>query len=75
MGFQKDIYKIQRQGDGSFVILRKDPKGKLTIDSHHDTYEQAKDELDDLNNPMSQADAIKFIKDLRNSMPLKDIIT
>jgi len=62
-------YKIQRQNDGSYVILMKDLNNKrLTIHSSHDTYEDAHDELTDIHHKPSQAETMKFLKDLKDSI-------
>jgi hypothetical protein len=62
-------YAIRRQSDGSYVILMKDlDNGRLTIHSNHDTYEDAHDELTDIHHKPSQAETIKFMNDLRNSI-------
>lgn len=59
-------YKIRRQKDGSYVILELNGN-RLTIHSHHDTYEEAHDEWVDLHEQPSQAETIKFLTDLRNA--------
>lgn len=62
-------YKVKRQDDGSFVILMKDLTNKrLTIHSHHDTYEDAHDALTDIYNKPSQAETMAFLNDLRDSI-------
>jgi hypothetical protein len=62
-------YKIQPQRDGSYVILQKNMNNKhVDIHSSHDTFEEAKDELDSLYSKPSQADTMKFLNDLRFSM-------
>ncbi len=62
-------YKIQPQKDGTYVILQKDLTNKqVDIHSHHDTYEEAEEKLEDLKSKPSQAEAMKMIHDLRLSM-------
>jgi hypothetical protein len=62
-------YKIQPQKDGSFVILMKDVhSGRLTIRSSHDTYEDARDELTDMDNKPTQAEIMAFFKDMKDSI-------
>ncbi len=62
-------YKIQRQRDGSYVILMKDlNKRRLTIHSHHDTYEDANDELTDIHHKPSQTETMQFLNDLKDSI-------
>jgi ABC-type molybdate transport system substrate-binding protein len=68
--FQSQVnYKIQPQRDGSFVILQKYKHSKkVDIQSSHDTYDEAKDEMDSLHFKPSQAEAMKIINDLKFSM-------
>lgn len=62
-------YAIKRQNDGSYVILQKDlNNGRLTIHSSYDTYEDADDELKDLHQKPSQAQVMKFMNDLKDSI-------
>jgi hypothetical protein len=70
MKFKEHVkYKIQPQKDGTYVVLQKDlGSKKVDIHSHHDTYEEAKDELDSLYSKPSQAETMKMIRDLRFSM-------
>jgi hypothetical protein len=61
-------YKIQPQKDGTFVILMKDVhSGRLTIRSSHDTYEDAKDELTDMDTKPSQAEIMAFFNELKDT--------
>lgn len=65
-------YKIQHQGDGSYVILQKNTLNKkVDIQSHHDTLQEAQDALDDLYTKPSQSETMKFFNDLKNSMHQK----
>ena len=60
---------IKRQADGSYVVLTKDLTNKrLTIDSTHDTYEDAKDAMTDLEYKPSQAETMEFMNDLKDSI-------
>jgi hypothetical protein len=62
-------YAIRCQQDDSYVVVRKDVAKKgLTIHSHHDTYDEAQDELESLHSKPSKAEAMKIIRDLRFSM-------
>jgi hypothetical protein len=62
-------YAIKRQNDGSFVIVMKNTHNKrLTIHSHHDTYEEAHDAYVDLHHKPSQAETMTFLNDLKDSI-------
>jgi hypothetical protein len=62
------LYKVQRQSDGSYVVLEIDRHtGKKRISSHHDTYEEAQQELEDGQRIPSQEEVLKFFNDLRNA--------
>jgi hypothetical protein len=62
-------YKIQRQKDGSYAILMKDMNTKrLTIHSSHDTYDDAHDELTDINHKPSQVETMTFLNDLKDTI-------
>lgn len=62
-------YKVQRQPDGSYVVLQKNMTNKkVEIHSHHDTLAEAEDELDSIHTKPSQTDTMKFLNDLRFSM-------
>jgi len=70
MKFKEHVkYKIQPQRDGTYVILQKNlANRKVDIHSHHDTFDEAKSELDSIYSKPSQEEALKMIRDLRLSM-------
>ena len=62
-------YKISRQNDGSYVILKKDMDTKnVDIHSTHDTYDEAKDELTDIHHKPNQVETMIFLNDLKDSI-------
>jgi len=62
-------YKISRQVDGSYVILKKDRTNNVVdIHSHYDTYEDANDALIDLYHKPSQIETMEFLSDLKDSI-------
>lgn len=62
-------YKVQPQSDGSYVVLKKDMNNKkVDIHSHHDTFEEAQDELESLYSKPSQAETMKMVNDMRNAI-------
>jgi len=62
-------YKIRPQSDGSYVILQKNMNNKkVDIHSSHDTFDEAKEELESLYSKPSQAETLKFLNNLKFSM-------
>jgi len=62
-------YKISRQNDGTYAILKKSINGKnVDIHSTHDTYDEAKDELTDIHHKPNQVETMIFLNDLKDSI-------
>jgi len=62
-------YSVKRQGDGQFALMKKNiDTGHLTIESLHDTLDEAKEALDDIHRKPSQAETMKFFNDLKDSI-------
>ncbi len=62
-------YAIKRQGDGQYALLMKNiDTGVLTIESLHDTFDEAKEALDDIHRKPSQEEVMKFFNDLKNAV-------
>lgn len=55
----------------SYDIFEKDFRGELTFHSRYDTYEEAQNELDDLNTRPSKIETLKFLKDLTSNLKQK----
>jgi len=62
-------YAVQRQGDGQYAVMKKDlSNGDLTIESLHDSLDEAKEALDDIHRKPSQSEVMKFFNDLKDSI-------
>lgn len=62
-------YSIKRQPDGSFAIVVKNSlRDTLTIQSVHDTFEEAEDALADMDRIPSQAETLSFLDDLKKQL-------
>lgn len=62
-------YAVKRQNDGQFAVMSKNTDtGALTIETLHDTFDEAKEALDDLHRKPSQSEVMKFFNDLKDSI-------
>lgn len=62
-------YAVRRQNDGQFAVLAKNTDtDALTIESLHDTFDEAKEALDDIHRKPSQSEVMKFFNDLKDSI-------
>jgi hypothetical protein len=62
-------YAVKRQSDGQYAVLAKNLSTKaLTIESLHDTLDEAKEALDDIHRKPSQSEVLKFFNDLKDSI-------
>lgn len=65
-------YAVKRQGDGQYAVLMKDlSTNTLTIDSLHDTFDEAKEALDEIHRKPSQEEVMKFFNDLKDAIHTK----
>ena len=55
----------------SYDIFEKDWRGGLTFHSRHDTYDEAENEVDNLNTRPSKIETLKFLKDLTSNLKQK----
>ncbi len=63
----------QRSDDGTYDLFEVGFGNTLDFISNHDSLKEAKIAQEDLTKPMSQADAIKFVKHLKDSLTKNNI--
>lgn len=58
-------YAARRQNDGQYAVLMKNmDTNEVSIESLHDSFDEAQEKVDELNQPESRTELPKFFDDL-----------